>query len=74
MRLFTANGAHMSCTGSVPAWAYLDGPPAGGRAGTSVHPEGAVMSSASLSGTAEEVYYGSGDVGAHSCTSDTEKP
>jgi hypothetical protein len=74
MRLFTANGAHMSRMGSVSAWAILDAAQPALAARKSRRPESDLTAPTPIVGTAEAVYYATGCSGMVSATSYTEKP
>jgi len=72
MRLFTANGAHMSCTGSVSAWSNVGATRVARGIGAESHPE--FLGPAPIAGSAEAVYYGTGPFRVPQTTSYTEKP
>jgi hypothetical protein len=74
MRLSGTTREHMSCVGSVSAWAILDAAPNAQNMRASRHPDGAPRGCAPVAGTAEEVYYGPGTAGMSTPISYMEKP
>lgn len=72
MRLFTANGAHMSCTESVSVWSNVGATRVAHGIGVEPHPE--FLGLAPIAGSAEAVYYGAGAFRVPRTTSYTEKP
>ena len=72
MRLFTANGAHISCTESVSALPIVGGAHRARGIDKESHPEFWV--SAPNTGSVEAVYYGTGAFRVPRTTTYTEKP
>ena len=72
MRLFTANGAHMSCTGSVSAWSDVGATHVADGIGAKSRPE--LLGPTRIASSAEAVYYGTGHFRVRRTTSYTEKP